>query len=163
MDPTGRVRELVEPLLAAQGTELFDVELKGGILRISIDSPDGVDLAVITEASRAINDILDEHDPVPGQYSLEVSSPGLERSLRTPAHFRRYVGTKVAVRTHANVEGERRIEAVLDAADDTHITLAGRTLAYGDIERARTVFEWGGQPKKGAPKAPKPKEKKAAS
>lgn len=160
MDPTGRVRELVEPLLAAQGTELFDIELKGGILRISIDSPDGVDLQVITDASRAINEVLDAEDPVPGQYNLEVSSPGLERSLRTPAHFRRYVGTKVAIRTHGHVEGDRRIEAVLDAADDTHITIAGRTLAYGDIERARTVFEWGGQPKKGAPK---PKEKKAAS
>ena len=171
MDPTGKVRELVEPLLAPLGLDLFDIELKQGILRISIDRADhsGVDLQALTDATRVINDVLDREDPVEGRYSLEVSSPGLERPLRTPEHFRRFVGTTITVKTRPEVEGERRIQAILDAADDEGITLAGRTLAYGEIDRARTVFEWGGQPKKGSPKprtAKKPapdKEKKAAS
>jgi ribosome maturation factor RimP len=171
VDQTGRVRELVEPLLNDLGTELFDVELKQGILRISIDRPTGVDLDAITNATRAINEVLDREDPIEGSYSLEVSSPGLERALRTPEHFRRFVGTTISVKTNPDVAGERRFQATLDAADDAGITLAGRRIAYGEIDRARTVFEWGGQPK-GQPKqgAPRPKkqppktaQKKAAS
>ncbi|MDQ1439207.1 MAG: ribosome maturation factor RimP [Acidimicrobiaceae bacterium] len=158
-DPAGRVGTLVEPLLAAIGIELFDVELKAGVLRVSIDREGGVDLDAITTATQRINEALDtaDPDPVPGSYSLEVSSPGLERPLRTPAHFRRYVGTTVSVKTRPDVEGERRFEGPLDAADDEGITVAGRRLAFADIDRARTVFEWGGQPKKN------PNRKKAAS
>jgi ribosome maturation factor RimP len=154
VDPTGRVRELVQPLLEGLGLELFDIELnKGqgqGTLRIAIDKADGtgVDLDAITAATRAVNDVLDETDPIEGRYNLEVSSPGLERPLRTPEHFRRFVGTAISVKTHPHVDGERRIQATLDQADDEGVTLAGRRLAYDDIERARTVFEWGGQPKK---------------
>ncbi|HEV7888957.1 MAG TPA: ribosome maturation factor RimP [Acidimicrobiales bacterium] len=164
MDPTGRVRELVEPLLNTLGTEVFDVELKAGILRISIDRANGepVDLDAITEASRVVSEALDEADPVPGQYSLEVSSPGLERPLRTPDHYRRFVGTTISVKTNPDVEGERRIQGLLDQADDAGITVAGRHLAYGDIERARTVFEWGGQPQKKL-NTKKTEKKKAAS
>jgi ribosome maturation factor RimP len=154
MDPAARVRDLVEPLLQGTGMELFDVELKAGILRVSIDREGGVDLEAVTEATRLVSDALDtaEPDPIPGRYSLEVSSPGLERPLRTEAHFRRYIGTTISVKTNPDVEGDRRIEGPLDAADDTGITVAGRRLAYADIERARTVFEWGGQAKAG--KAP---------
>jgi ribosome maturation factor RimP len=166
VDPVGRVRALVEPLLEAQGAELFDVELKGGILRIAIDRPNhpnGVDLEAITTASQAISEALDHQDPdpVPGQYALEVSSPGLERPLRTPEHFRRFVGTSISVKTNPDVDGERRIQGTLDAADDEGITVAGRRLAYQDVERARTVFEWGGQPQKKL--NAKKTEKKAAS
>jgi ribosome maturation factor RimP len=164
VDPVVRVRDLVEPLLNEQGTELFDIELKQGVLRIALDRPGGVDLEVITNATRVINEVLDREDPVEGRYSLEVSSPGLERPLRTSEHFRRYVGTTISVKTHPATEGERRIEATLDAADDEGITIAGRRLAYADIERARTVFEWGGQPKKNAnPKNATSQKKKAAS
>lgn len=167
MDPTGRVRELVQPLLEDLGLDLFDVELTQGTLRVSIDKPTGVDLDAITDATRVINDVLDQEDPIEGRYNLEVSSPGLERPLRTPEHFRRFVGTTISVKTHPHVEGDRRIEDILDAADDEQdggITIAGRRLAYADIERARTVFEWGGQPKKAQPKkgapAPKGREQK---
>jgi len=166
VDPTGRVRDLVAPVVSDLGADLFDVELTRGLLRISIDrdpAAGGVDLDLITKASERISEVLDrEPDVVPGRYSLEVSSPGLERPLRTPEHFRRFVGTTISVKTLPDVEGERRVQATLDAADDEGITLAGRRLAYGQIDKARTVFEWGGQPKGGAPKE-KPKEKKAAS
>jgi ribosome maturation factor RimP len=156
------VRRLVEPLLAARGLELFDVELRSGILRISVDKDTGLDLDAISEASEVISDALDNEDPIPGKYTLEVSSPGLERPLRTPAHFCRFVGTTVSVRTQPEVEGERRIQGTLEAADDDGITVAGRRLTYSEIERARTVFEWGPTPKRAAANPRSKKNKKAS-
>lgn len=148
MDPVTRVSELVAPLLEAEGLELVDVELRGGTLRVSIDRPGGIDLHAVGVASEQVSALLDRHDPVPGdRYTLEVSSPGVERPLRTPEHFRRFVGTTVAVRTRPGIEGDRRIQGLLDAADDDGVTVAGRVLAYEEIERARTVFEWGSAPK----------------
>jgi ribosome maturation factor RimP len=141
------VHELVEPLLAPSGLELVDVELHAGTLRIFVDRAGGIDLDAIGTASSTISAALDAEDPIDGRYTLEVSSPGLERPLRTPGHFRRFVGTTVAVKTHAEVEGDRRVTGRLEAADDEGITVAGRSLAYGDIERARTVFEWGPAPR----------------
>ena len=155
MDVTERVRDLVEPVLSAADLELVDVELKGTTLQVFVDREGGVDLEVVAEASEKVSSVLDEHDPVPGRYTLEVSSPGVERPLRTPAHFRRFVGTTVAVRTHPHVEGERRIEGVLAAADDDGVVVGERRLSYGDIERARTVFTWGPAPKPGGPKGKK--------
>jgi ribosome maturation factor RimP len=97
----------------------------------------------VSEATRVVSAALDRHDPVPGRYTLEVSSPGVERTLRTPDHFERFVGTTVNVKTHPDVEGERRVEGSLEAADDDGIVVAGRRIAYADVERARTVFVWG--------------------
>ena len=143
------MRALVEPVVSPLGLELVDVEHVGATLRVSVDRPGGVDLDAISTASEAVSAALDraEPDPVPGRYTLEVSSPGVERPLRTPEHFRHAIGTTVSVRTHAGVEGERRIEGVLSEADDEGVVVAGRRLAYGEIERARTVFEWGPSPK----------------
>jgi ribosome maturation factor RimP len=74
--------------------------------------------------------------------TLEVSSPGVERPLRTPEHFRRFVGKEVAVKAKPGTEGERRLAGVLEAADEEGVVVAGRRLAYAEIERARTVFVW---------------------
>lgn len=148
MDVVARVLPLVEPLVVGEGLELVDVQLAGGSLQIFVDRPGGLDLEAISLLSRRISDVLDENDPVPGRYVLEVSSPGLERPLRRPDHFRRFVGTTVSVKTRPGVEGERRQKGPLEEADDEGIVVAGRHLSYGDIEIARTVFEWGGQPKK---------------
>ena len=103
-------------------------------------------------------------------FTLEVSSPGLERPLRTPAHFARSVGELVIIKARAGVEGERRLKGTLASSDDTGIELAvegaepGQTqhLAFDEIERARTVFEWGPGPKPGGPK-PLPSAKKKAA
>ena len=141
------MRALVEPAVSPLGLELVDVEHVGATLRVSIDRPGGVDLDTISAASEAVSAVLDHADPVPGRYTLEVSSPGVERPLRTPEHFRRAVGTPVSVRTQPGVEGERRVEGVLSQADDEGVVVVGRRLAYGEIERARTVFEWGPSPK----------------
>ena len=137
-----QVRALVEPLLATQGVEVVDVERLGATLRVTIDRPGGIDLDAVSEATLVVSDALDRHDPIPGRYTLEVSSPGLERPLRTPSHFQRFVGADVAVKTKADVEGDRRVEGTLESADDTGFVVAGRHLSYDDVEKARTVFVW---------------------
>lgn len=139
-----RVHALVEPLVTSTGLELVDVEYGPGTLKIVLDREGGIDLDAITTASEQISDLLDVHDPVPGgRYTLEVTSPGVERPLHTPEQFRRFVGATVAVRTNADIEGERRVQGQLTEADDEGIVVDGRRLAYHDIDRARTVFEWG--------------------
>ena len=137
-----RVRHVVEPDLTAQGLEVVDVEHTGATLRVTVDRPGGIDLDTVSDASRRVSDILDRHDVVPGRYTLEVSSPGIERSLRTPEHFARFVGSPVTVKTRPGAPGERRVAGVLESADDDGIVVAGRRLAYADVERARTRFEW---------------------
>ena len=138
-----RVRDVVESPLAAEGFELVDVERQGAVLRITVDLADGgVDLEGVTTATRLISDLLDSTDLIGDRTTLEVSSPGIERSLRTPEHFRRFIGTQVAVKTRPGTEGERRVDGVLESADDEEVVVAGRRLAYDDIERARTVFVW---------------------
>lgn len=155
MSVTERVRDLVEPALARLGLELFDVEFAGHTLQVFVDREGGLDLDAIGAATEVVSELLDRDDPVPGRYTLEVSSPGVERPLRTPAHFQRHVGETIAVRTRPTVEGDRRIEGVLTAADGEGIVVGGRALSYGDIERARTVFVWGAAPKPGGPKGKK--------
>ena len=165
MDTAARVRELVAPLVEAAGAELYDVELDGGVLRITLDRPGGVDIGVIGSVTRAVSRMLDEVDPMPGEYTLEVTSPGLERPLRTPEHFRRAVGDTVSVKTRSGVAGDRRVKGALVAADEHGFTVRpegtteDRTIAYGDVERVRTVFDWGPAPKPGkAPGAGAPKK-----
>ena len=151
-----RIAGLVEPILRDRGHELYDVELTGATVRVLVDREGGVGLDDLEQISREISAALDEDDPMPDQFFLEVSSPGLERPLRQAWHFQRAIGTKVKVKTHPSVHGERRVDGTLVAADDDGITIeteAGpRTLGYDDIERARTVFEWGGAPKPGTNK-----------
>jgi ribosome maturation factor RimP len=153
-----RVRELVAPIAADLGLDLYDIEQRGGTVRITLDTPagasSGVTLDALALASRLMSKELDQHDPIPSRYTLEVTSPGVERSLRVPAHFQREVGKEIAIRL-ANVEAEqRRVQGVIVAADDDAVTLhvadGERRIAYADIDRAKTVFEWGGQPKPGA-------------
>jgi ribosome maturation factor RimP len=149
-----RVRGLIEPLLAEQGLEVVDVEHSGATLRVTVDRADDgrIDLETVARASEVVSAVLDRADPISGRYTLEVSSPGIERPLRTPAHFRRHVGATVALKTRPGTEGDRRVEGTLEAADDVAVTVGGRTLAYADIERAHTVFSWGGSAKRSTKK-----------
>jgi ribosome maturation factor RimP len=166
-----RVRSVVEPALSASGFEVVDVERHGGVLRVTVDrlvDPEGtvdrlvdgngtvdreggIDMDGVTEAARLVNDLVDRHDLLGSQASVEVSSPGVERPLRTPEHFRRFVGTEVAVKARPGVEGDRRLSGILETADDDGVVVAGRRLAYADIERARTVFVWPATQKKNSP------------
>src|SRR5262249_8447592 len=151
-----RVRAAVSPLLSDLGLEIYDVEHAGGTLRVTVDREGGIDLDTIALATRIVSRELDHSDPIPGRYTLEVTSPGLERTLRTPAHFAGAVGTVITVRTRPEADGERRAKGELVAADDGGITVrqengAERFVPYDDIERARTVFEWGPSPRPAKP------------
>ncbi|MBA3655002.1 MAG: ribosome maturation factor RimP [Actinobacteria bacterium] len=155
MSQAEAVRALIEPVLSAEGLELFDCEVKPGLLRVAVDAHGGVDADRLAKVSNRLSHVLDERDPIPGRYTLEVTTPGLERPLRTPEHFRRAVGTLITVRTTGEPTGEagseRRVQAVLESADDDGIVLGGRRITYDHIDRARTVFEWGPTPKPGQP------------
>jgi ribosome maturation factor RimP len=162
-----RVTRLVAPILADLRLELYDVELRGGTLRITIDTPPdvegGVDLEQIALVTRLVGRELDHDDPMPGHYTLEVSSPGLERGLRTPEHFRRAIGGEVALRLREVVNGERRVHGTLVAADERSVTLRGddgseRTIEQSQIDRAKTVFVWGPSPKPGTQKKHAPNQ-----
>ena len=169
MSTEQRVRGIVAPLFGDGRIELVDVEHTAGVVRITVDRDGGISADDLSELTRRISRALDDADPVAGRYTLEVSSPGLERPLRTPAHFTRAVGDKVNVKTRPGVEGERRVVGTLTGADADGITVESedgargdaRHLRYQEIERARTVFDWGPAPKPGTPGAPKPSEKKA--
>ena len=154
-----RVRALAEPVVADLGLEIYDIEMVSGVLRLSIDTPPGqpagVTLDNIALVSRLVSRELDHNDPMPGRYTLEVTSPGLERPLRTPQHFHREINKVVSVRLHHAIDGRRRLQGTLLRADDRNVVVClddtgyEMTVAYADIERARTVFVWGGAEKPG--------------
>lgn len=139
--------QLLEPVIKRQGYELADLELKvgsrDGVLRIFIDKPGGVGLEDCELISRQVSALLDVEDPVPGRYSLEVSSPGLDRKLTKPVHFQRFVGEEVKVETRFPVLGRRRFRGVLQAADEKSIVVVVDREPYelqiDGIETARLV------------------------
>jgi ribosome maturation factor RimP len=153
---------LLRAHVEAAGCELYDVRWAPGLLRVLVDREGGIDLNTIAALSPVLSRALDaaEPDPVPGRYTLEVSSPGLERQLTQPAHYRRFVGTQINVKLTAAAagDGDRRFRAVLEAADDEGFAAGGRRLSYADVDLAVTVFEWGPAPKPGG-RPPKTQKK----
>ena len=142
-----RVDSMASPLCERVGVELVDVEYEGGVLRLTIDHVDGVGMDAIASVTREVSRALDHEDPIGGTYTLEVSSPGLERSLKRPTHFERAVGDQVMVKTCPGIEGDRRVSGVLETADATGITVRSadgevRCLRHDEILQARTVFDW---------------------
>ena len=138
------------PVLEELGLELVDLEYLGSptgkILRVFIDSPRGVDLDTCALASEKVSRILDEKDFIDSEYSLEVSSPGAERPIKKPKDFKRFIGSKVAVKTINRSKEDRRnysgklIEADLFGfaieLDDTKIEFK-----YEEVKSARLVLE----------------------
>jgi ribosome maturation factor RimP len=122
-----RVWKIAEPLVTDEGMEMVDVEFRresnGTILRLYLDRDGGVSLEDLTRVSRQVGDLLDVHDAVPGSYTLEVSSPGINRRLRRADHFQRYLGQKVRVRTQAPLDGRRVFLGPLTAVDADGITI----------------------------------------
>jgi len=152
VDPD-EIADIVAPALELAGAELYDVTYGGGVLTVAVDRPGGVDTAALAALTRTVSFLLDERDPVPGSYTLEVTSPGLERKLRLPRHFRGAVGSTISVT--ARLDGaSKRIRGALREADDTGIVVQGddgaRRIDYDDITRAKTVFEWAPTPKPGS-------------
>ncbi len=147
-----RVDELAAPLCRRVGVDLLDVEYEGGVIRLTVDHPDGVGMDAIAEVTREVSRALDHEDPVSGSYTLEVTSPGLERPLKRPGHFEMAVGCQVAVKTQPWVDGERRVAGVLEVADPDGICIrmadgTSRRLAHDQVLKARTVFDWTPEPK----------------
>ncbi|CAN5634393.1 ribosome maturation factor RimP [soil metagenome] len=147
------VRDLAEAVTRRRSLRLWDVEVGGhagrSTVRVFVDSDEGVDLDTVAEVSEEISRGLDLKDPVPGRYTLEVSSPGLERTLRRPQHFALSVGRKALVKTREPMVGtSHRVDGVIVAADDGGVELQVDgddgvvTLPYDSIKSARTVFEW---------------------
>jgi ribosome maturation factor RimP len=138
---------LLQPAVEALGYELVEIEYlgtgDGGLVRVYIDTPRGVGLEDCERVSHAVSSVLDVEDPVPGHYRLEVSSPGLDRVLRTPQHFARFVGNRVKVQLALPIDGRRRFTGALVEAGDEGVTLevdgSRVLLAYQQIQKARLV------------------------
>jgi ribosome maturation factor RimP len=165
MVSTESIRELAGPVLASAGLELWDVEIARDVVRIMVDRPGGIDLDALTVASSALSPVLDTHpDVVPeGRYQLEISSPGVERTLRTPDQYRRYVDAEITVKTATPVEGARRHRGRLVEASESSIALepddapgTRLQLRYDQIDRARTVLVWGPTPARPVTRRPAP-------
>jgi len=125
-----KVREIAAPLAAQEGLELIDVELGGPggrqILRIFIDKSGGVSLDDCSSISRAVSAALDVEDPIQGAYDLEVSSPGLDRPLRTPEHFQKFAGKRVRVKTFGPLpecENRKTFVGILQGYENETIVL----------------------------------------
>lgn len=138
--------ELLEPSVNALGYELVDLDLKlgrGGLLRLFIDKEPAVTLTDCEHVSQHIGDLLDVEDPLPAGYVLEVSSPGLDRRLRTREHFASAVGAEVRVELRQGLEGRRRFRGHLTAADGQSIEIdvdgTKWQLPLADVNVARLV------------------------
>lgn len=146
------IQDVVEPVLAPLGLGIYDLVVGGGVVRLTVDRPGGVDIDTIEAATRAIAPLLEDVD-IPAPYTLEVSSPGLERTLRRPEHFASALGSIVSVKARDAAGATERLRGELTAADDDTITIrvddGDRTVAIDAITQARTVFEWGPAPKPG--------------
>ena len=114
------IQRLIEPLVADFGAEVFDVTWGGGRLKVAVEAPGGIDTTTLSQVSRTISQELDLHDPIPSRYTLEVSSPGLERRLRCPEHFAKSIGRTVTVKLR---DGKTRLSGVIVEATDAEVTL----------------------------------------
>lgn len=142
------VREAVEPTITALGYDIWDITYsKVGAdyhLEITIDTEAGINIEDCEKVHRAIDPILDEVDPIEGFYYLDVSSPGVERDLRTEEHIRRSVGQKVRAKLFAQKDGKRQIVGILSAFEDGNLTITEGENAYSltqsEISKITTVF-----------------------
>lgn len=142
--------ELLDGYLSAEGLELDDLEMvgqkRGLVLRVTVDHPDGVDVDRLAATSRGLSRLLDQHERLQQSYTLEVTSPGLERKLSRPAHFSKSVGREVVIKTHPEIEGERTHRGTLETVDGDscviRIDADERRVPLAAIASARTVFRW---------------------
>jgi ribosome maturation factor RimP len=140
-----RVRSLAEPVLTRHGAELVDVQVRRGrtqLIRIVADQPGGITLEVCARVSSELSRMLDVDDPIEGRYTLEVTSPGLDRPLRTEADFRKQAGKRVKVVLASGRHEEGTVEDV--GSDRVRLMRADGTVevAYADIAKATLVLPW---------------------
>ncbi len=166
-----KVRHLAEPLVAAEAMELVDVEYgrDGGrwVLRLYIDKPGGVGLEDCQKISRQLDTVLDVEDFIEHEYALEVSSPGIERPLRLPAHFERFVGRLVEVKTFAPLGDPPRKNyrgrlLGISTGQVVSVECEGKPyeLPLDKIAKAHLAFDFDAFEENQGPGLPKPKGKK---
>jgi len=145
------IGEMLEPGIRSLGYELVGVEFHGGgkgggLLRVYIDSEDGITADDCQKVSYQVSGVLDVKDPIPGHYTLEISSPGLDRLLFRPQDFERFAGEQVKLRTHAPVDGRRNFKGRLLGLRDGRVVIeqdgAEVSLPYELVDQARLVPEY---------------------
>ncbi|MBI5236621.1 MAG: ribosome maturation factor RimP [Deltaproteobacteria bacterium] len=145
-----KVREIAAPIAASLGLELAGVEFTSGhgarILRVYIDKPGGVTVDDCSEVSRELSAALDVEDPIPQRYTLEVSSPGLDRLLFGEKDFIRFTGRKVRIKTKAPMEGRKNFHAVINGVGNgcvlvTDVDGKDCEIPLANIEKARLEVE----------------------
>lgn len=142
--------DLIAPAVAAIGYDCLGIEYSpsrgSSMLRIYIDRAEGIVVEDCEAVSREIEALLDVNDSIAGRYTLEVSSPGVDRPLFTPEHFSRFVGEKVAVTLIAPVNGRRRLQGEIRSVDGETIVIevdgANMAFEHGDVQKARLVPDW---------------------
>lgn len=145
-----RIEEIAQRVAESEGLEIVEVEVLGGgskrLVRISIDKPEGVSHADCELISQQVGTILDVEDVVPGHYTLEVSSPGVERKLLKPKDYTRFVGRKAKITLKQPVDNQRHWEGILAGFEDGVISLdaGGKTVrfSFDQVDKANLKFEW---------------------
>lgn len=152
MSNIDRVRPIAEPIIAARGFSLYDIEAHGPVIRVTVSSlreNENPSIDDLSSISRELSRMLDDVDPIGASYTLEVSTPGLERKLRTPSHFAGAVGETASIKLRHAIDGQRRVRGTIEETNDTTVWLqpseaeASLEILFEDIDSARTVFEWG--------------------
>ncbi len=152
MDAVTRIWEVAGPVAASEGMEIVEIELRheggrsGRVLRLYLDKEGGPNVDDLSRVSRQLGELLDAYDAVDGAYTLEVSSPGINRPLKRPEHFARFVGKRVRVRTREMIAGRRSFLGVLREVFADKITLTqDRTqyeIPFSMIERSNYEHDW---------------------
>jgi len=146
-----KIEEIAQQIAAADGLEVVEVELKGSgrnqLVRIYIDKPQGVTHADCESVSQQVGDVLDADNIMPGHYTLEVSSPGVERKLKKWKDFERFQGQRVRVVLREPIEGVKHFEGVLQTAKDGALrveTQGGKSvqIPFDQVDRANLKFDW---------------------
>ena len=143
--------EVAAPLAADEGLEIFDIEFRregrgGWVLRLYLDKEGGPNLDELTRVSRQLGDLLDVHDVLQRSYTLEVSSPGVNRLLKRPEHFTQFLGKKIRVRTRERIEGRRSFLGLLKETTQDGIVVSHEKvevyIPHGMIEKANYEHDW---------------------
>jgi ribosome maturation factor RimP len=168
MDVRNEVVVLATPLADELGFEVVDVEYVQSngrwLIRVYLDRPGGINLDDCARFSRRLGDLLEMNQTLPHAYTIEVSSPGIERRLRTEEHFRRFVGQRAKVEVHEQIDGRRRAVGVIERVEDNAVTLlldpqGNWTVPLADVRQARLVVDpWPGSKDRG--EAPRPAKRR---
>jgi len=145
-----QLQAIIEPAVTALGFELVGIEHMAqgrySVLRIYIDHENGIGVEDCAEVSHQVSAVLDVEDPIKGEYTLEVSSPGLDRPLFTAEHYQRYSGSLADIRLRSPIEGRRKFKGRMHGVKDGQVLIEVDGVEYSlpldGIEKANLIHEW---------------------